>query len=60
MRAFVICLVCLAFAVAAEAGDNPDTRIVIEFENGENYIEPSQVAPFSVYVCFDNLGPVEA
>ncbi len=57
MRALVICLVCLLFAVGAEAGDNPDVQIFLEFDNGQNYIEPAELAQFSVYVCFENLGP---
>ncbi len=53
----MLCLLCLIFAAVAEAGDNPDIQIFLEFENGQNYIEPAEWVQFSVYVCLENLGP---
>jgi hypothetical protein len=56
MRATVIALLCLTFAVSAEAGDNPDINIFLEFDNGQNYIEPAPFTVVNVTVYLENFG----
>jgi len=57
MRALVIALVCLTFAIGAEAGDNPNVNIFLEFQNGENYINPAPFTTITVTIYLENFGP---
>ncbi len=57
MRASLVFLVCLVVAGGAEAGDNPGVNIFLEFENGENYIEPLPDEVITVTVYIESLGP---
>ena len=57
MRAFAMALVCLVFAVGAQAGDNPNVNIFLEFDNGQNYIDPVPWTPFTATVYLESFGP---
>ena len=57
LRHALVLVTMLAVCCTANAGQNPDIQIFLEFENGTNYLEPPANTLFSVYVCFTNFGP---
>ncbi len=58
MRRLLLALLAMFVAVGViQAGQNPDINIFIEFDNGENRIDPVTNQFFSAYVCFENFGP---
>ena len=46
----------LLLASAAFAGDNPDIRAFIEFDNDSNYIEPTMYTTFTATIYLENFG----
>ncbi|MFH1679451.1 MAG: right-handed parallel beta-helix repeat-containing protein [Candidatus Eisenbacteria bacterium] len=57
MRPALIVLFALVLAAPVFAGDNPNARIFLEFENDSNYIEPEIFSLFDATIYLENLGP---
>jgi len=56
MRMLALVVACLALSVSAHAGENPDINIFLEFENGQNTIDPGGPDLVTATVYLENLG----
>jgi len=57
MRASAVVLLCLAVALTAQAGQNPNVNLHLEFQNGSNYIAPEAAQLCTVTIYAGNVNP---